>query len=268
MVVVVTFCFLIYWPTFRWLVNTWLSSDFYSHGFLVPLVSGFFVWTKREHLKTKYPSLVGVFLLISGLALYALSFLSEIRVLGALSFWMVLIALVFLIFGVHTARVLLFPMLFLVFMIPLPFIQDLTYRLQEISLYSSSHLLILIRLPVTVSGSEIYLSTTTFTIGLPCSGINTLIALLALSAVYVYILTGSFCKRLGLFFLPFPLAIISNILRITSIIMVAYLFDVQTATGWYHDLSSPIFFIIGFVVLILVSWIIGCRINSDLLRNK
>lgn len=268
LIVTVVLLTLIYWPALRWLVNSWLSSDYYSHGFLVPLVSGLFVWTKREHLKKREPSIIGIFLLVLGALLYALSFLWEIRVLGGLSLLVVITALMFLIFGVRAARILLFPLVFLVFMIPAPFTEDIAYRLQEISFLSSSWLLGVLGLPITSSGPEIYLKSTTFTIGLPCSGINTLIALLALAAVYVYILTGPIYKRASLFVLAFPIAIVANILRITTVIVVAYYSNIETAIGWYHSLSSPLFFVIAFLALVLIGRIMKCSLNYELFRRE
>jgi len=267
LIVSVALLVIIYWPTLRWLVNAWISNDYYSHGFLVPLVSGFFIWTKREYLKTREPSAIGIILLVLGALLYISGFFWQIRVLGGLSLLVVITGLVFSIYGVRVARKMLFPLVFLLFMIPAPLVQEVAYRLQEISVVSSSWLLEVLGLPITSLGPEIYLKGVTFTIGLPCSGINTLVALLALSAVYVYVLTGSNIKRVSLFILSFPIAILANILRITTIIMVAYFANVEAAVGWYHDLSSPLFFAISFLVLILIARILKCRINYDIFRR-
>jgi exosortase len=268
LIIVVALLGLIYWPTLRWLVNAWISNDYYSHGFLVPLVSGFFVWTKREYLKIREPSIIGIILLVLGVLLYMASFFWQIRFIGGLSLLVVITGLVFFIFGVRVARKMVFPLVFLLFMIPAPFVQNIAYRLQEISVVSSSWLLETLRLPITSSGPEIYLKTTTFTIGLPCSGINTLVALLALSAVYAYILTGSVIKRTSIFILSFPIAIMANILRITTIIIVAYFVNVETAVGWYHDISSPLFFAISFLVLILISRLFKCKLNYSILGGQ
>ena len=259
---------LIYRPTLRWLVNAWISNDYYSHGFLVPLVSGFFVWTKREYLKIREPSVIGIILIIFGILLYISSFFWQIRVLGGLSLLVVITGLVFFIFGVRVAKVMLFPLVFLLFMIPAPFVQEIAYRLQEISVVNSAWILERLGLPITSSGPEILLKGTTFTIGLPCSGINTLVALLALSAVYAYILTGSLVKRASIFIVSFPIAILANSLRISTIIMVAYFYNVETAVGWYHDISSPLFFAIAFLVLILIARIVKCRINYSIFGKQ
>ncbi|MEE8469713.1 MAG: archaeosortase/exosortase family protein, partial [Dehalococcoidia bacterium] len=81
---------LLYWPVFRWLVQSWLSDPYYSHGFLVPLVSGFFVWTKRRQLRGGEPSGTGVFVITLGAFLYVLGFVWGMRFLSAFSLLIVL----------------------------------------------------------------------------------------------------------------------------------------------------------------------------------
>ncbi|MCP4611557.1 MAG: exosortase, partial [Planctomycetes bacterium] len=93
-----------------------------------------------------------------------------------------------------------------------------------------------------------------------------LVALLALSAVFIFLLDGSSYKKSSLFLLAIPVAIFANILRIASIIMVAHYHNVETATGWYHDFSSPLFFIIAFLSLILLSRLLRFKLNYNTLR--
>jgi exosortase len=263
-VVVAAVLFLLYWPALRWMVNSWLSSDYYSHGFLVPLVSAFFIWTKREQLKKREPSIIGIWWLILAAILYVTSFVWQIRVLGALSILAVIGGLVFSIFGTRAFRTLLFPLGFLLFMVPFWFIQNLAYSLQYISVNWAAGIAKLVGLPIITTGTEIHMGDVTFTVGIVCSGINTLVALLALAAVYVYILKGSVPKRWGLFLLAIPIAIGANILRIASIIVVAYFTDVETATGWYHDISSPLFFFLAFGVLVAVGRLLRFKINYNI----
>ncbi len=258
---------LIYWPTLRWLVNSWLSSAYYSHGFLIPVVSAAIIWTKRQQLKTKEPSLYGILWIVLAALLYTLNIFLEIRVLGPLSLLAIVIGLIWIFRGYRTVRVLIFPLGFLLFMIPFPFVPELAYRLQEISIYSSTGLLRIFGLPITSDGAEIYLRTGVLTVGIPCSGINSLVALLALTAVFSFILKGSLWKRVSLFVMAFPIAIIANILRIVSIILVAYFANLQTAAGWFHDISSPLFFVLAFLVIVLAGWLMKCKINYELLRK-
>jgi len=91
---------------------------------------------------------------------------------------------------------------------------------------------------------------------------------MALSSVYAYILKGPFIKRFILFLLAFPIAIAANVLRISSIISFAHFYDVKAATGWYHDISSPIFFFLAFLVVILIAWLMKLRIDYAIFNKN
>lgn len=267
-IIIILIIGLFYWPTLRWLFNSWLSSEYYNQGFLVPFVSLFFFWTERKQLQSDRSLTVAIPLLITSILLYALSFVWDIRFISALSLLIMITAAVFYFFGNKGARKLLFPLCFLLFMVPFPFVPNLAFKLQQLSLLSSSHLLTLLGFPITTSGAEIFLAKSAFTVGIPCSGINSLVALLALGAVYAFILEGNIFERFGLFIVTLPLAIAGNILRITSVILVAYYVDVATATGWFHTLASPVFFIIEFFILLFIGWAMRLKINYQALGMK
>ena len=258
------FVVVLYWPVFRWMAGTWLSSDYYSYGFLILPLSIFFAWIKRGQLTERKPSIMAVPTAIMGIFLYSFSFWSGLRILGGLSLIFILAAIVLGLLGAKSLRILAFPFALLVFMIPLPFINELVYWLQAVSVHGSSWVLERLGIPIVTSGAIIEIKDMTFTIGLVCSGIDTLLALLALGAVFAHILKGSIAKRLFLFVLALPLAIAGNTLRIASIISVAYFFSLPTAMGWYHGLSSAIFFLLSFLVLVLAGRIMRCNINYGL----
>lgn len=264
---IVAFLTLFYWPIFRWLVQSWLSNPYYSHGFLVPLVAGFFVWTKRHELKRKEPPIIGAFVLALGAYAYILGFVWDMRFLCAFSLLIVLSGVVLSLFGTKAIRSIVFPLCFLIFMIPLPFLQEIGFSLQSISVHSSAWFLGVMGLSVTTVGAEIHLGDTAFTIGLPCSGINTLIALLALAAVYAYLLTGPVYKRGILFAIALPIAILANVLRITSVILVANYHGTDVAMGFFHDFSSVLFFLIAFLCLVLLGRLLGCKLRFPILRK-
>jgi exosortase len=133
--------------------------------------------------------------------------------------------------------------------------------------FASTRLLAIFSLPIVSTGGEIYLKDLVFSVGLPCSGIDSLIALLALATVYSYLLSGILYRRIGLALLAIPIAIGANIFRIMSIILLAYFYDFETALGWFHDLASPLFFLLAFLVIILVGWILKLRINYGIFRR-
>ena len=258
---IITLLLFLYIPVFRWLVSSWLANPYYNHGFLIPLVSGFVIWRKRDGLKLMQPSNSGIVVLALGVIVYIIGFLWVIRFMSALSLIIILSGLILYFYGTKAMQLMVFPIGFLIFMIPPPFQGDLLYWLQHISIHYSASLLEIAGFPITTSGNEIILRGSTFTIGLPCSGMSSLIALPALAAFFAYLLTGHFYKRAVIFIAAFPIAIIANILRITSIILIADYHSIEFATGFYHDISSLIFFFIAFLFLILCSRILRCRIN-------
>ncbi|MBN2098916.1 MAG: exosortase/archaeosortase family protein [Dehalococcoidia bacterium] len=250
---------LLYLPTFIWLVQSWLHNAPYSHGFLIPLVSGLIVWTKRKELKQTQPNDAGAIGLALGGALYIVGFVWDMRYLSAISFIVVLFGLVLSFYGTRVARSVTFAIGFLIFMIPMPFIDDITFNLQSISIHSSSWLLRVMGMPITTTGNLISLDDTTFSIGLPCSGLNTLIALLAFAALYVYLLAGPYSKRVVLFLCSIPIAILANILRIASIVLVAHYYDMDFAAGFYHDISNLPVFLLAILLIALIGKLMGLR---------
>lgn len=256
-----------FWPSLRWMVSSWLISDYYSHGFLIPFISGFFVWLNRKAFKVREPSLAGGWVILLAVALSVLNIFTGIRALGILSLLSALVGVIYLIWGVRTVKALTFPLVFLLFMVPFWFIQDLANNLQYVSVHWAAAITKVAGLPIVTSGTEIHLGDTVFTIAVVCSGINTLVALMALSAVYAYILDGHKLKRSALFVLAFPIAILANILRISTIILIAHFVNVETATGWYHDISSAIFFFLAFGFLILVGWFMKLKTRVDLFNK-
>jgi len=248
---------LLYLQTFIWLVNSWLSHSYYSHGFLIPLVSGFIFWRKRHQLKQANPFPPGILVIVLGLALYVAGLLSHFNFLSAISFIIVLGGLVLYFWGTKGLQALLFPICFLIFMIPLPFLDNIGNWLQSLSAHWSAAIIGAMGIPVTITGAEIRLGESVFIIGIPCSGMNTLISLLALAAVFGYFLKGQFYKKAALFTGAIPIAILANLLRIVSILIIANYWGTETAMTFFHSYSSVLLFVVAFICLALFSRLLG-----------
>jgi exosortase len=257
---VFAFLCLLYWDTFIWLGESWLSNPYYGHGFLIPVVSVFVAWRKRGELQSRAPSSIGAVLLALGLLVYIMGFFWYMRFLQAFSFLIVLYALIHYFYGPGATRAMTFPLCLLVFMIPPPFLNEFGYHLQSFSAHHSASLVGAIGIPVTTLGAEIGLEDSTFVVGLPCSGLNTFISLLALAAIFVYLLTGPFYKKAILLALAFPIAILANVLRIASLLLIADHFGAKAATGFFHGFSSLLFFLIAFLCLVVLARLLKCSI--------
>ena len=258
--VIIAFLLVLYIPVFIWLVRAWLANPYYGHGFLVLPISAFIIWWRRKELVKGEPVPLGILPLALGLALYVWGFLWRIRPLCAFSLLPVLLGLTLYFRGKNCARTLAFPICFLVFMIPLPFLDGLLPFLQSFTTRWSAAIVGAMGIPVAVTGAQIHLPHSTFLIGLPCSGMSTLISLLALAALLAYILRGRTYKRVILFLLAFPIAILANLVRIVSLLLIGNHWGGEVAMAYFHDYSSLVFYLVALLLLGLIARVLGCHI--------
>jgi len=258
---------ILYFRTFTWLINAWLTDPYYSHGFLIPIISGVIAWRNIHNYKKEdepEPFKPAILIFAFGLILYVIGFITVFPFLSALSFLFTASGLILYFYGKPTMRSFLFPVSFLIFAIPLPLLilKKLTFVLQTVSARHSASIIELLGIPVTRTGAEIHLQDASFIVGLPCSGMNSLLSLLALATVFIYILRCPRYKKAVLLSVTIPIAISANVLRVTSLLLLANAYGADTAIGFFHTLFSPLLFIIAFIFLILVSIIIACTVTA------
>lgn len=253
---------LIYTPAFIWLVNNWLSNPYYRHGFLVPVISGFIFWIRRDSLKRANPSSAGLLIFILALALYAACLILWIFPLAALSLPIALFGLIAYLCGIKRAMSFVFPILFLLFMIPLPWLDTVNCQLQNITTNFSAAMAQLLGTATEVTGNQIALTSATFTVGEPCSGMSTLISLLTLAAIVAFLANGSSPKRIVIFLSAFPIAILANAFRVTSLLVIADLWSTDASLRFFHGPSSALVFIVALALIILIARLLGCRLRT------
>jgi exosortase len=259
----------LYFRTFIWLANAWLTDPYYSHGFLVLFVSAFIAWvntrkTKKGHEhREDEPFKPGIFIFAFGLLLYVIGFIKVFPFLSALSLLFTTSCKILYFYGKTVIRSFLFPKSFFIFAIQVPVLtlQKVAYVLQALTARYSTSIIEVLGIPVTRTGAEIHLQDSAFLVGLPCSGMNSLISLLALVTIFIYVLKCPRYKKAALLCAAIPIAIFANILRVTSLLLIANAYGTEAAMGFFHTFFSPLLFIIAFILLILVSIIIGCKVT-------
>jgi exosortase len=231
-----------------------MSNDYYSHGILIaPVALYLAVQRFRNDKSLVYPSgggnLYGVLLL--GGALFAYLYFLQARALYLAAFAMVfmLAGLVWALGGGNVLRKLLFPIGYLVLMIPLPGLDRITLPLALFTGVCSGNLVQFLGLDVTIVGNSVSLPNAELVIGAQCSGVNSLIALTSLMVLVAYLLDGPLWSRIALVLISIPLAVLGNILRVATLLYVARAWGAQAAFTYYHDYSG-IFFFIGVLLLV------------------
>jgi exosortase len=258
--ILIIFC--LYIPVFIWLVQNWIHNDYYNHGFLIPIISAFIFWLRRHELRAPCPALSRIAPLAAGLVLYAVFFLLRIYFLQALTLLVTVYGAIIYIYGTEKAKRLSFAVLFLIFMIPVPFLDGISYNLQIIATHSSAAIARWCGVQTMITGNELMIPGTSFIVGIPCSGINSLISLLALAAVISFLLKGNVWKRVVLFLLAFPIAILANTVRITTILLIANKWGTDAAMNYFHDYSSLVLFLLSIALLILISILLRMKARS------
>lgn len=263
---IILLALLLYLPIYGWLWGEWFSNPFYSHGPLVLLVALVIGWRRSRGVSGR-PNRWGLAVMAAGLAIYVVSLIRGIPFISALSLIPVLLGLITYFWGAAVSRRMIFPAVFLLFMIPLPFtlVEQSTLGLQFVATRGSAIMAGLIGLDVTQTGGGIFLADSALVVGAQCSGMRSMVTLLALATLMAFVLQGRWWARLSLIILAVPVAVAANVVRITSLLWVIGTLGDEIGLNFYHDWSSPLLFLLALGFLILVSWIMGCReIRSDI----
>lgn len=248
-----------YYNTLGWLLESWINNPYYSHGFLVPVISGYIIWNMRKELAVveKKPSQSGLALFGAGILLQGISVLWTVRFLSGISLITILAGMILYLYGWELFNKIKFPFLFLLFMIPIPFVDMVAPPLQTVSAFATANLAGIIGIPVQRDGLILNIPAGAFEVGLPCSGINSIISLITIGAIFAFMLEGGMFMKATILISAIPLAMAGNIMRITSVLVVANAYGQDAAMNYFHDFSSLLLFSIALCGLFLVGRCFG-----------
>jgi exosortase len=252
---------------FTWMVSRWSDSISYggadySHGWLIPFVSLGIVWTKRRELITVPRGLCqwGLAVIVAALLIHWLGAKIQQTRLSLAALILLLWGVPLYFFGWQVAKFLIFPCAYLIFCIPLTFLDTLSFPLRIFATAFSTHTANLLGIGVYSAGSRIMSDASggfSFDVADPCSGLRSLLAMTALTAVYAYATQKTQLKKWVLFLASIPLALAGNSARILSIIIVSAAFGEKAALKVYHDWSGYIMFIVA----------VGLMVGTGVLMN-
>jgi exosortase len=243
-----------YGPILYRLVLNWTTDQDMGHGFFVPLVSGFIIWQRRDVLKQipKDPNIWGLaIVVVAGLQALAATLGAELFT-ARLAFVFALTGSVLYLGGTRWLKALAFPLILLLFMIPIPQIiyARLTLSLQLLASHLAEALITLSGIPVIRTGNVLELPHQTLNIVEACSGIRSLISLSFLSLIYAYFTDRRVWMRWALLAATVPIAIAANAIRVAVTGLLTQV-DTMLAQGIYHEIEGYLVFVIALVALVL-----------------
>jgi exosortase len=247
----------LYAPVLAGLMVNWYQDPDYSHGFFVPLVSGYLIWRKRNELARlpQRPSFYGFLVVLCSLALLLLGSLGAELFLTRIAFLGTLTGLIIYFFGWGTLHAVSFPLSFLLLMIPLPVLvyNEIVFPLQFVaSSFATAVLDTLNVFPVLREGNILVLPYHRIEVVEACSGIRSLMSLIALAMGYGYFAERSRYVRIMLVLAMIPLAVVSNGFRVVGTALLTYYWGPQAADGFLHSFSGWVIFMVAATLLLML----------------
>lgn len=237
------------------LVHDWISNDNYSHGFLIPIISGYMVFTMRGELRnvSVRPNNWGLLLLLVGLAQLYIAKVGSEFFLQRTSIIFVLLGIILFLSGTVMARKLLVPIIYLLFMVPLPNIlwNTIAFPMQLFSSAAAEVLIRIIGIPVFREGNVLYLPQIILEVVDACSGLRSLTTMFALSAAFAWFSNFTYWKRGVLFLAAAPIAVFANTIRLAGTAGLANIYGEKVAQSFLHEFSGLFTFMFGLILLVL-----------------
>ncbi len=243
------------------MTDVWRTNDNYSHGFFIPLISIYMIYGIRHNISrvSINPSNIGLLLIVIGLGqLYVASVGSE-YFLQRTSMIIVLFGVSIFLWGFKVTQLLLLPIAYLIFMVPLPAIvwNKIAFPLQLFSSACTESAVRMFGIPIFREGNVLHLAQTTLEVIDACSGLRSLNTMFALSTALAWFSTFATWKKWILFLSAAPIAIFANIIRLTLTAFLASKYGEQAAQGFLHEFSGLFTFVFGLALLVLVNIFLG-----------
>lgn len=270
---------------FRWIrvqsIISWDNPDDWAHCFVIPFISGYLIWRRREEIaarevRTFWPGLVPMALGIVCYMFFTVGAMTH-HMLQAGAMVMTIAATALFLFGPAIFRLLVLPIafLFMASTISEQLMIPITFRMQLLASQGAwlvlSLLSPLLDYEVLVSGNTIEIITSTATIPLnvaeQCSGMRMVVAFIALAVAFALIACPRWWERIAMLLLAVPVALLMNVVRVAALGM-ASLIDPELANGQAHMLIGTLLLVPALGLYMLGHWMLGRVFVDELVEAK
>jgi len=241
-------------------VRTWMSRDDFSHGFIVPFISLYLVWLKRNQILSLTPKpnlLIGTIVLISSGVMLIIGSLGNIDTANQISFLISVPALVLTIAGPMHLKLLIVPLAYLIFMNPVlaDLISPLRMPMQLIAAYIAEHALHIMSIPVFRHSYFLDLPYQTLEVASMCSGLNYIVAIVAVAIPLAILTQKSIFRKITVILGSIVIGIFVNLTRVIIVATWAYTHPGEEIHGPMHIFQGFSVSVVGFIVLFLSVWL-------------
>lgn len=257
---------------FSWVSMQWKSENF-KNNWMMLLFSAFVIYRNREKIieAEVRPSLVGLAVVIACLAIHVLGFRTQLPRLSLGASVGVFWGIPFAIWGWEVAKLLLFPAGYALLCFCGSLLLEVTMPLRLMASSIACVFMHGVGIEAVRRGTVVFSNAGggfQFDVADACSGLRSLIVMTALAAPYAYLTMTGFWRRLILFSMSIPLAMLANALRIFSLGLVAEWLGMDLAMMLYHDLSGFLVFFLSILLLMGTGSIIQLNWRAKLCALK
>jgi len=242
-----------YWEVLASLAYAWYTDDNYSHGFFIAPLAAYFAWERRAKFAAQpiTPSLLGLLVVAGSLVLLIGGILGAELFLSRVSFLGVLTGAILYFYGWQRLRVVLFPLAFMLLMIPLPAIifNKIAFPLQLLASNVGESTIDAMGIPILREGNILILANAKLEVAEACSGIRSLVSLFTLGLVFGYFVDPLAWVRLVIALSAVPVAIVANGLRVAGAGVAAHNYGEAGVEGIFHEFSGWVVFVLAFMMM-------------------
>lgn len=248
------------------MVDYWFTVEEYSHGVMIPFITAFLVWQKKNVLERICfdGSWAGVAVTLAGAVIIVLGNIAAITIIMQYGFVVALAGLVFSYMGWRGFKEIYVAFLLLFFMIPLPAVifQGVSESLQLISSSLGVWVIRLFNISVFLEGNVIDLGAMKLQVVEACSGLRYLFPLMTIGFIAAYFYKVAFWKRTVVFLSSIPITVLMNSFRIGMIGVLVEYRGRSMADGFLHDFEGWAVFMVSTGILVLEMWVLA-KLGKD-----
>ena len=242
-------------PTLYAMATQSWNTESGVHGPLVLATAVWLVWRNWDEIlaEARPGNLwVAVPVLVSMAALYAFGRAFNFLIIEVGALLVALVALAYAFVGHRVLMKMWFPVVYLLFLIPLPgwLMDSITQPLKILVSDITTWLLSALGYPITQVGVTIYIAQYQLLVEDACAGLNSLISLTAVGLFYIYLMhNASWRYSLLLLALLLPIAIAANVVRVVILVLLTYYAGNEVAQGYLHDFAGIVTFVSALLLI-------------------
>src|SRR5215470_16814465 len=258
--IVVTVCLVFYGPIFPPLIKELYEHENFSYGFLIPFIFLYLVWEERETFRDPLigPSPWGAVSFLGALSIGLLGKALGEPFILRMSLVLTVASFVHVFWGWHCVKRLAFPLAFLFFMVPPPYVivKEVSYYLKMSDAYIANLLVQAVGVPVYRDAYFLHLPSITLEVADVCSGIASLFAMLALGTIYVYYLPTRISMKFVVLISAVFFPIMANLFRIFLVTVSVYYYGPIMLQAFFHHFTGTFTFLLSLLMFLSLGEIV------------